>query len=315
MTGLRATGPASIGALCDLLVFVGSRNMPFPPDSNCMKQRKTRLRGFLVKEHDKVISAFGNAIADLGQGVRMHPVWTALAREDIGDQHRRTALGPLWLLVNYLLFAGTFILIVHRGQDEGYVIYVAVGLLVWFYIMETINFAVSLFVREESFIKGTRLPLSVYVMRMAMQGVIRSSYSLVGCAVILLATGAAPTPAWLWSGVAILLILATTPAAIMLFAMFGAFFPDGQFLVSNLMRIAMFMSPVFWTYRPGDSGIRAVFFHWNPFTYFLEIARAPVLDGTFPTHAFTICLSISVGLWVVSLFVFGKYLREVVFVL
>lgn len=79
-----------------------------------------------------------NALADMRAGLRMRRVWVALASEDIGDQHRRTTLGPLWLLLSYLAFAGTFIF--HRGDtDSSYAVYVATGLLVWFYIMETIT--------------------------------------------------------------------------------------------------------------------------------------------------------------------------------
>ena len=51
-----------------------------------------------------------------------------------------------------------------------YPAYVATGLLIWFYMMEVITQSVSLFVREENFIKGTKLPLTVYVMRLACRG-------------------------------------------------------------------------------------------------------------------------------------------------
>ena len=50
-----------------------------------------------------------NAFADIGMGLRRWRVWVALASEDIGDQHKRTTLGPLWLLINYLLFVATFV--------------------------------------------------------------------------------------------------------------------------------------------------------------------------------------------------------------
>jgi len=55
-----------------------------------------------------------------------------------------------------------------------------IGLLVWFYIMETIVQSTSLFTREESFIKGTTLPLTVYVMRLTMESIIRAGYAAIG---------------------------------------------------------------------------------------------------------------------------------------
>src|SRR4051812_12709591 len=110
------------------------------------------------------------ALDDLSSAYRRRRVWIALANEDIGDQHRRTTLGPLWLLVNYLAFAGTFVVIFGPSEGRGnYATHVAVGLFVWVYINEVVSQAITLFVREESFIKGTVLPLTIYVMRMTMQ--------------------------------------------------------------------------------------------------------------------------------------------------
>src|SRR5689334_3135438 len=85
-----------------------------------------------------MISALNGALEDIGRAIKLHRVWIALAHEDIGDQHRRTTLGPLWLLVNYLAFVGTFVFVFQpAGKDAaGYSAYVAIGLMVWFYLME-----------------------------------------------------------------------------------------------------------------------------------------------------------------------------------
>ena len=244
--------------------------------------------------HAIVASAF----ADLLAGFRLRRVWVALAAEDIGDQHRRTTLGPLWLLINYLAFAGTFIFIFHRG-DTGpdYSIYVATGLLVWFFIMETITQSVTLFAREESFIKGTTLPLSVYVMRSVLQSVIRAGYALVGCLGVLVLSGVPVTAAWLWSALGLMVVLLTAPAVITAFAFLGVFFPDSQFIVANLMRVGMFITPVFWS-DPGVGGLRGAFYRYNPFTHFLDIVRVPILTGEAPLRALGLCLAIGALSWV-----------------
>jgi lipopolysaccharide transport system permease protein len=255
------------------------------------------------------------ALSDIAEGIRLRRVWLALASEDIGDQHKRTALGPLWLLINYLAFAGTFIFVFNRdGSGPSYHAHLAVGLLVWFYIMETISQSVSLFVREESFIKGTTLPLSVYVMRLATQSVIRSGYAALGCLAILFLSDVDVSLAWGWSVLGILLILLTSPAAITIFAFLGAYFPDSQFIISNVMRIGMFLTPVLWTYT-GEGGVRGAFYYWNPFTYFIEIVRAPILTGGLPARPFLLCAAISLVLWIFAMTLLGRYRKQVVFVL
>lgn len=262
------------------------------------------------------MSIFRAALADLDAGLRRKNVAVALAWEDIGDQHRRTALGPVWLLINYLAFACTFIFVFQRGDTGAadYAAYVATGLLVWFFIMETLTHSVSLFVREENFIKGTTLPLSVYVLRLFMQSTIRAGYALVGCLSILALSGTGLSWAWAWSLFGALLLLLVTPAAIVIFAFLGAYVPDAQFVVSNLMRLGMFLTPVFWRYE-GASGVRHVLYYYNPFTYFLEIVRAPILGGGFPAFAFLFCASVGALLWLIALLLLGRLRKHVVFVL
>lgn len=263
-----------------------------------------------------MISVLNGALDDISRTMKMRRVWIALAHEDIGDQHRRTTLGPLWLLVNYLAFAGTFVFVFQPiGKDAaGYGAYVAIGLMVWFYLMEIISLSVPLFKREESFIEGTTLPLFVYVMRLTVQSVIRAGYAVVGCIIILLISGPSLTPAWLWSLAGLLLILLTTPALITVFAFLGAFFPDSEFIVGNLMRVGMFFTPVFWVYN-GQDAIQRYSYLWNPFSYFLDVARIPILGGEFPSNAFAITGATALVTWTIALLLLGSYRRQVVFLI
>jgi lipopolysaccharide transport system permease protein len=264
-----------------------------------------------------MLQTINAAVADIHAAFRRRSVWMALAVEDIGDQHRRTALGPFWLLINYLAFAGTFIFVFQRGDTgaPNYAAYVATGLLIWFFIMETVSQGVMLFVREDGFIKGTTLPLSLYVMRLTAQSVIRTGYALIGCLAILAFSGTAVSLGTLWAVPSVVVVLLTAPAAIIVFAFLGAYFPDSQFIVTNLMRIGMFLTPVFWTLAPGTSGVRAAFYYWNPFTYFLQIVRVPILSGFLPLRSFFLCLAISLTLWLLALVLLGRLRKQVVFAL
>jgi lipopolysaccharide transport system permease protein len=262
-----------------------------------------------------LLTALDNAIDDLHSGLKLHRVWMMLAHEDIGDQHRRTVLGPLWLLINYLAFVGTFFFFFPSASHTvNYPAYIAVGLFVWFYIMETISQSVTLFTREESFIKGTTLPLSVYVFRLTMQSIIRASYALIGCAGVLALSGVEISSTWAWALLGIGVIIAVTPAAVVICAFLGAYFPDSQYIVSNLMRIGMFLTPVFWIHDGTEGGIRHAFYYWNPFTYFLEIVREPILSNQIPMQAFAMCAAISILVWGLALLLLGLYRKQIVFV-
>lgn len=265
-----------------------------------------------LKKTGVVLLTAGN---DFRDGLSRWRVWTALAVENIGDQHRRTTLGPFWLLLNYLAFAGTFILIFRRGEGiPHYETYVAVGLFVWLYLSETINQAVSLFVREENFIKGTTLPLSIYVLCLTLQSTIRAGYMLVGCLALLILLGAPLSIGWLWAAIGFFIVFLTMPAAIAVAAIGGAFFPDLQFIVQNIMRLGMFLTPIFWTVGDGD-GARQILANWNPFSYYIDVVRQPILTGDLPLISIGICVVVGMAFWLATLLLFGLFRKQIVFVL
>jgi len=256
-----------------------------------------------------------SAITDIRAAIAFRRVWIALAAEDIGDQHRRTTLGPLWLLVNYLLFAATFIFLFNPNPaDHTYPVYVATGLLVWYYLMEALSLAAGLFQREESFIRGTTLPISTYVMRTALQCLIRAGYGFVGCVIILVVSGVMPSWGWLGALPGLALVVLVTPAFITIFAFAGVWFPDSQFLVGNFMRVGMFITPVFWS-GAGEGGLRGFLYYFNPFTYFLEIVRQPIVDGTMPWSALWLCALITLLCWALALYLLGRFRRQVALIL
>ncbi len=248
------------------------------------------------------------------RGFQKSSVWLALASEDISDQHKLTLLGPLWVLVSYFAFALTFIFIFGRSEGaENYASYVAIGLMLWLYMLEVITKGITLFNGEESMIKGTPLPLSVYVFRLSAQCIMRGAYALLGCAIILGITGPVFDAFWLIALVSILLLVLITPAAITLLAIIGAFFPDMRFVVSNAMRIGMFLTPVFWT-NPGQDSIRAFLSDWNPFAWFLHLGRAPILDGRFPLDILVQCVALGIVLWLLAIVLLGRTANRIPFI-
>ncbi len=253
-------------------------------------------------------------LSDLRAALKLRGVWWALASEDIVDAHRRTMLGPLWPLLNYLLLVATLVLILGNGGGDGFSFpaYIASGMLVWLFINDVLTMSVTLFVREAGFVKGTALPISVYVLRQSMVIAIRGAYALIGAIPILLYTGLDFTPALLTVVPALIMLLLAAPATALLLGVAGAYFPDLQFIVTNAMRLLMFITPVFWFQRD-MGGLRGVLYHWNPLTHYLEIVRGPVVEGVVPVTSWAVVLPLTAALAVAALLVLGGFNRRIVF--
>lgn len=262
--------------------------------------------------YDSRIPFLANAFRDFVDAALQWRLWLALAREDIIDQHRYTVLGPLWLMVNYILFVGTFMLIFGTGNHgPTFIAYMAIGLLVWLFLSEAIAQAPGLFFKESGFIKGTALPLPVYAYRMAAQLLFRTSYAAAVCIVMTLYVGVEVTWYWLIAAAGFVLMVATLPAAIIAFAVLGVMLPDFRFIIGHLTRLGMFLTPIFWP--PFHTGIRGLLYAWNPFTYYLDVVRTPMMSAEVPVHSFLVIGIFAVLLWMAALLLLGRFRKRVVF--
>jgi len=255
-----------------------------------------------------------NATADISAGWRKRAVALAFASEDVADTYRRTFLGPAWSVLSFLLFVGSIVLIV--GQASGipnYMAFVSIGLIVYLTMTEVLAESSNLFQREMAFIKGTTLPISIYIMRLTTRTIIRSIYPLLAALFLVLLDGVLPTASWIYSVLGILLMITSIPAAATVVAILGVIIPDMHFIVQNILRLAFFLTPVFWDHA-GDR-IRLFFFYWNPFTHFITIVRSPMLSGDPALHSWMIALGISVFLWILAFVLLGKFRDRIVFLL
>jgi lipopolysaccharide transport system permease protein len=235
-----------------------------------------------------------------------HHLWRALASEDVNAQHAKSFFGPAWVLINYLLLVGTFALIFgSRGSDFNFTVYIAIGLFTWFILADSISLSVPLFTKEENFITGTTLPLFIYALRLFMQIVIRTSYTLVGCIIVVIFSGEEVTLLWLVSLLGLFLIFASIPAAIVVLAFLGLYLPDARFLISNIVRLGMFLTPIFW-YPSQDYSTRVLISTYNPFSYVIKLVRDPIVEGQVPIEAFLFCSFVGLLLWIAALFLLGK---------
>jgi len=254
------------------------------------------------------------AVADISAGWRRRAVASAFAAEDVADIYRRTFLGPIWSVVSFVLFVGSIVLIVGRGSGiPHYMAFVSCGLIVYLTLTEVLAESSNLFQREMAFIKGTTLPISIYIMRLTSKTLIRSIYPLLAALFLIMLDGVLPTAAWFYSALGVLLIILSIPAAATVVAILGVIVPDMHFIVQNVLRLAFFLTPVFWDHA-GDR-VRMLFFYWNPFTHYITIVRSPMLTGDPAIHSWMIACGISVVTWILAFLLLGKFRDRIVFML
>src|SRR5205085_5798388 len=134
-------------------------------------------------------SRLPEAVADLLEGFRLGELGSTLGWHDIRQRYRRSIVGPFWLTLSMgimvaglaYLYAGLF------GQNaEGYLPYVATGMIVFSLISTIATEGSSVFISSASLILQLRAPLSIYIYQMLWRNLLIFAHNISIYVIVLL---------------------------------------------------------------------------------------------------------------------------------
>lgn len=222
-----------------------------------------------------------DAIADLVGGLRLWELWSTLGWHDIRQRYRRSIVGPFWLTLSMgimvaglaYLYAGMF------GQNvEGYLPYVATGMIVFSLISTVAIEGSGVFIGSASLILQLRAPLSIYIYQMLWRNLLIFAHNISIYVIVLMFVKVDLGWNILLSFVGLFLVLLNGVWVGVTLGGLSARFRDVPPIVSSIMQVAFFLTPIFWT--PGALPNRELFVHLNPFYYLVEVVRMPLLGKT-----------------------------------
>lgn len=248
------------------------------------------------------------AAKDLVEGLRRWRLWGLMGWQDIRQRYRRSVLGPFWLTLSMGVLVGSLGLLygaLFKQAIDDYLPFLALGFLAWSLIAGTVNEGCTAFTDSEPLIKQMRLPFSTHVYRVAWRNLIIFAHNFVVYLVVAILFG-------IWPGAAALLLLPglalVTLNAVwvgLLFGMICARFRDVPQIVTSLMQVAFFLTPIIW--KPEMLGRRIGFAEANPFYHFVELIRAPLLGEAPGLLSWSIALGLTAAGWTLTWFFFRRF--------
>jgi lipopolysaccharide transport system permease protein len=213
--------------------------------------------------------------------------WWHLSMSDLRSRWRRSFFGLFWSILQPLGLTLLLSLVFSRifgMRITDYAPYILSGMIMWEYVVSSIIGGSLAFVQADAYIKQTRHPLAIYTLRNALTGLIvlaTASIALVGWVLIVMPQNFG----WCWLTALTafpLLGLVAWPGATIT-AYIAARFRDLPHALGLMMQAMWFVSPIYFepsTFRNGDLHALVDF---NPIYHLLQIARAPLLHGQWPT--------------------------------
>ncbi len=224
------------------------------------------------------------AFVDLRTGIALWPLWVRLGWNDILQRYRRSMLGPFWLTASMAIMVialGILYAELFNTPIHDFLPYLCVGLLVWNLISSFLIEGGTLFSGAESYIKQIRLPYSVYVLRSSWSKFVIFAHNFVIYFGVLLYFQIWPGTVALLAIPGIFIVLLNGAAITLLIGMISARFRDVPQLISSLVQIVFFVTPIMW--KPELLRTRSYIAEYNPFYHLVEIVRAPLL-GAMPSQ-------------------------------
>jgi ABC-2 type transport system permease protein len=259
-------------------------------------------------------SSYASGIADLIEGLKMWELWTTLGWHDIRQRYRRSVIGPFWLTLSMgvmigglaYLYAGLL-----RQDLQTYLPYVATGMIVFSLISSLVSEGASTFIGSSSLILQLRAPLSIYLYQMIWRNLIIFAHNISIYAVILMLMKVDKGWNFFLAFPGLFLIALNGLWTGIILGGLSARFRDVPPIVGSIMQVAFFLTPVFWT--TDALGGRAFFVHFNPFYYFVEIVRMPLLGKTPSAEIWLGVLAINVVSCVVAIAMYPRFRSRVAY--
>ncbi|GAB4529539.1 MAG: ABC transporter permease [Parvularculaceae bacterium] len=223
-------------------------------------------------------------------------MWRAFALEDLRQQYGRTFFGIGWIAISFAILVaikGVFFSVFSARPMGEFTLYVALGFLVYQFIVGNLNAGCNLFTQNAAWMKSGPIPYSVFVF----QGAAKQCILFAGNATVVIAALAALRPEVTWSAAmalpALIIYFATALWLQLLFGLISARIRDFAQLVASATRMLFFITPIIWTYDEAV-GIRQAIAFYNPLTHYIEILRAAVLSGDISATSWAIVGGITV---------------------
>lgn len=257
--------------------------------------------------------AYAGALDDVARGLHRWELWGTLGWHDIRQRYRRSIVGPFWLTISMAtmiaglayVYSGLF------GQSiDTYLPYVAVGFIAFNFISSIILESCQVFIGSAGIILQTRAPLSVYIYQLLWRNVLVFAHNMIIFVVLIVLSYVKLSWLSLLALPALFLVVVTGASVGFVLGGISARFRDVPPIVASVMQIAFFLTPVFWL-PEALGGHQVPFVDMNPFYYFLEIVRMPLL-GQLPSLAiWTGAILFTFGSAFLSLLFFTRFRRRV----
>lgn len=253
-------------------------------------------------------------LIDIRDSILGYKIWFFLGWSDIQQRYRGSHLGPFWItlsmVITILALSVVYSRLLHQDIYQ-FIPFLTVGLLAWIYITSVINESCDVFINSKDLIENVQMPYLTYILRLVYRNVIIFLHNFVVYLLVLVLFQVKITIYTLLFIPAFLLVTVNLIAISMITGLLGTRFRDLPPVITSIITVLFFVSPVTW--EPKLLGEHSLILKLNPFTYYLDLIRSPLLGIAPQNSSFWACSLLTLVTVFISIILFARYRSRITF--
>lgn len=209
-----------------------------------------------------------------------------LGWQDVKQAYRRSKVGPFWITLGMavqIATMGAVFSIIFKIQLEEYLPFLSVSIVLWTFLSSSLADGTLAFINAEPLIRQLSISKFSYVFRVVWRNLLILGHNLVIIPILFLVFQKWPGITLLAFLPGLVIVVANLTWLVWLLATVSVRFRDAPPMVTSLITIGFYVTPVMWSADLlNDNQMAHTLLGFNPIYHFLQIVRLPLL-GDWPT--------------------------------
>lgn len=270
-----------------------------------LEKKKTKTQFHLAPFLDDLLIAF-----------MAKEIFLVLGLQDVVTRYRRSRVGAFWLTINMLVLItvlGTVFGSIFRASVADFLPSLAVGIIVWGLISNTIAEGCESFTASRDTILQVRLPFLTHTFRTLTRNLLVFFHNIIIIPLVFIFFSQGIDFIAILAILGLALVLINLGWIVVVLAIICARFRDMVPIVQNFMQVSFYLTPIIWDGAMLPERVSQYLLNFNPFFHFLSIVREPLL-GEFPSFLnWMVCILLALSGWLFAAVVFSRYKNRIAY--
>lgn len=211
---------------------------------------------------------------------------------ELRNRYRRSILGPFWITISISLLVtsiGIIFGVLFKNKLNIYLPYLAVGLITWTFIVNTISDSINCFIDSSKFIKQIPNCFDFLIIKNLIKNLLIFFHNIIILPIILIIFDIKFNLDFVISVLGLIVLIFNLYWISYVTAIISVRFRDVGQIITNILQVLFYFTPVIWMI---ESFIESKYFFFivlNPFFNLIELIRGPIISD-FDKFSYLYCI-------------------------